>query len=59
VSESTPPRWRTGRKVGRTIYRQVGPGPSDADELVGLMDTPDLARMVVDAMNARDRESSA
>jgi hypothetical protein len=45
--------------VGRTIYRQVGPGPSDADELVGLMDTPDLARMVVDAMNARDRESSA
>lgn len=30
-------RWRTGRKVGRTIY--------DAnDRLIGVMDTPELAR---------------
>ena len=39
-------RWRTGRNVGRTIYNY--------DELVGVMDTPDLARMVVDAMNLID-----
>ena len=56
MSEPTAPRWRTGRKVGRTIYRQVGDGPSDADELVGVMDTPELARMVVDALNGRDAQ---
>lgn len=44
--------WRVGRSVGRTIYRQVGPDATKADELIGLMDTPELARMVVDAVNA-------
>jgi hypothetical protein len=32
-------RWRTGRKVGRTIYAQIGDQPSDHDPLLGLMDT--------------------
>jgi hypothetical protein len=50
----TAERWRTGRTVGRTIYRQAGDVPSKADELVGLMDTPELAAMVVAALNARD-----
>jgi hypothetical protein len=37
--------WRVGRKVGRTIY--------DAnDVLIGTMDTPELARIVVEAVNA-------
>lgn len=36
-------RWRVGRSVGRTIY--IG------DRLVGLMDTPELAQQVVDAVN--------
>lgn len=45
-------RWRTGRKVGRTVYLQTGPEPSDSDLLIGLMDTPELARTVVDAVNA-------
>jgi hypothetical protein len=42
-------QWRTGRKVGRTIYRQVGEHPSDADLLIGVMDTPELAKEVVAA----------
>lgn len=36
-------RWRTGRKVGRTIYAMLGPEPSDTDPLIGLMDTAALA----------------
>jgi hypothetical protein len=46
------PTWRTGRKVGRTIYAQMGPEPSDDDPLIGVMDTPDLAALVVLAVNA-------
>lgn len=42
---------RTGRKVGRTIYLQRGLEPSDNDELVGTMDTPELASAVVHATN--------
>jgi hypothetical protein len=45
--------WRVGRKVGRTIYAQVGDGPSDADPMIGCMDTRTLAQEVVDAHNAR------
>ncbi len=45
--------WRTGRKVGRTIYRQVGDEPSDDDPLIGVMDTPELAAEAVAAVNAR------
>lgn len=48
-------RWRTGRTVGRTIYRQTG--PSDDDELIGVMDTVELAREVVEAVN-RQRAGS-
>lgn len=43
--------WRTGRKVGRTIYAQAGREPSDVDELIGVMDTPDLAEEAVRAHN--------
>jgi hypothetical protein len=45
--------WRVGRKVGRTIYQQVGPEPSDDDVLIGVMDTPDLAWQAVAAHNFR------
>jgi hypothetical protein len=39
-----PSPWRVGRKVGRTIY--------DAnDQLIGVMDTPELAKRVVEAVN--------
>ena len=45
-------RWRTGRKLGRTIYVQVGDRPSDGDHLIGVMDTPGLAQEAVDGVNA-------
>jgi hypothetical protein len=44
--------WRTGRKVGRTIYAQIGSKPSDDDVLIGTMDLPRLAEEVVTAHNA-------
>jgi hypothetical protein len=44
-------RWRVGRKVGRTIYRQIYQQPSDADPLIGVMDTPELAARVVASVN--------
>lgn len=37
--------WRTGRKVGRTLYA--------GDELIGLMDTRELAAEVAAAVNER------
>lgn len=43
--------WRVGRKVGRTIYA-TPPGDEDG-VLIGMMDTPDLAREAVDAHNER------
>lgn len=43
--------WRVGRKVGRTIYAQSGSEPSDADQLIGVMDTPSLARAAITAAN--------
>lgn len=49
--ESTYP-WRTGRSVGRTIYA-CPPGSTyrDGETLIGLMDTPELARAAVVAHN--------
>jgi hypothetical protein len=44
-------RWRVGRHLSRTLYVQVRPEPSDADLFVGIMDSPEAARQVVDAMN--------
>jgi hypothetical protein len=49
-------RFRTGTKVGRTIYRQVSDNPDDGEELVGMMDTRELAAFAAKAMNqALDR----
>lgn len=44
-------RWRVGRKVGRTIYAQQGPEPSDDDPLIGVMDYPALAALAVECRN--------
>lgn len=43
--------WRVGRKVGRTIYAQHGPEPSDDDRLIGMLDTPELAAEAVHCHN--------
>jgi hypothetical protein len=44
-------RWRTGRKVGRTIYAQIGDEPGDHDPLIGVMDSKALAEAAVRAHN--------
>ncbi|MBI4020713.1 MAG: hypothetical protein HY369_00555 [Candidatus Aenigmarchaeota archaeon] len=46
VQEEMTPRWRVGRTVGRTLYRD--------GELVGLMDTRGLAAEIVHAMNVAE-----
>jgi hypothetical protein len=43
--------WRVGRRVGRTIYAQIGAEPSDDDVLIGVMDTPAIARAAVEGHN--------
>jgi hypothetical protein len=47
--------WRVGRKLGRTIYVQLYTLPSDDDYLIGVMDTPMLAKEAVDSHNLRLR----
>lgn len=44
--------WRTGRKVGRTIYAVVDEEPSDHDLPIGMMDTKVLANDAVRCHNA-------
>jgi hypothetical protein len=41
------PRWRVGRKLGRTLYFD--------DVCVGMVDTPELAARIVARMNERMR----
>lgn len=43
--------WRVGRKVGRTIYAQLGNEPSDNDPLIGVLDTAELADEAVRSHN--------
>lgn len=43
--------WRTGRSLGRTIYAQLGTAPSKGDAFIGIMDTPELAAIVVNDHN--------
>lgn len=43
--------WRVDRKVRRTIYAQFGDEASDADPLIGVMDTAVLALAAVKAHN--------
>ena len=43
--------YRTGRHEHRCIRVQLGPEPHDDDPLVGVMDTPELGRLVVELLN--------
>jgi len=45
-------QWRVGRKLGRTIYAQLYPEPSDDDVLIGMFDSPRLAAECVRSHNA-------
>ncbi|WUI02122.1 hypothetical protein OHR68_10030 [Spirillospora sp. NBC_00431] len=53
----THERWRPGRKVGRTLY--IHRDGEEDGELVGLVDTPELAAAICDAMNVRDSAGAA
>lgn len=44
--------WRTGRKVGRTLYGVVGDDSSDDDVLLGMLDSRLHASAVAYAHNA-------
>jgi hypothetical protein len=44
-------RLRTGRKVGRTLYFQLGPEPTDEDALLGMMDSASVAQEIVRRWN--------
>jgi hypothetical protein len=44
-------RWRVGRHLGRTIYEMVGEAPSDEDIFIGIMETKELALLVISAHN--------
>ena len=59
VEEAQPPspaeskgsgQWRAGRSIGRTLY--IG------DKCIGMVDTPELAAAIVEAMNAPSRSAS-
>ena len=45
------PLWRVGRKLGRTLYVH--------DQVVGMVDTPELAAAIVDAMNGEIAKADA
>lgn len=51
AKEALDRRWRTGRKIGRTIYAQVGSQSSDDDPVLGMMDSIALAARVVSDHN--------
>lgn len=51
MSEHTELRMRVGSSVGRTLYLQRGEEPSGLDDLVGMVDTPDLAHRIAEAWN--------
>ncbi len=51
-------RFRVGRKLGRTVYRENPDHPGEGDELIGIMDTREWGRRVVEALNAQERERS-
>lgn len=46
--------WRVGRTLGRTIYLQVSKEPSTSDTFLGIMETRELAEMVVEERKRRD-----
>lgn len=47
---------RQGRKVPRMLYHQLGTQPADNDPIIGLVDTPELAALIVAAVNAYQQD---
>lgn len=44
-------RIRQGRRVGRTLYEMRANFPDERDELIGVVDTAELAALIVTAVN--------
>jgi hypothetical protein len=49
VSAPTEELWRTGRKVGRTLYRTPLDAPDGDGELIGCLDTREAATLAAAA----------
>lgn len=45
-------RWRVGRKLGRTIYAQIGAEPALEDVVLGVLDDARIAQAICDEHNA-------
>ena len=43
--------WRTGRHLGRTVSAMPGPRASDDDQVLGMMDSRELAEEACEAHN--------
>jgi hypothetical protein len=52
TADFTSVPWRTGRKLGRTVYARTGGYDQDEDPVIGMLDTPELAEEAVEAHNA-------
>jgi hypothetical protein len=48
--------WRQGRKRGRNLYLQDGTKAADDDRFLGLMETPELAEEVCEAIRRMHSE---
>lgn len=44
-------RWRVGRKLGRTIYAQIGAEPALEDVVLGMVDDQRIAQAICDEHN--------
>lgn len=51
MTQHTELRMRVGTSIGRTLYLQRGQEPSSLDDVIGMVDTPDLARKIAEAWN--------
>lgn len=47
---------RQGRTLGRTLYMATGPEPSKSDVCIGVVDTPEIAALIVAAVNGMSDE---
>lgn len=46
-------RWRVGRKLGRTLYAQIGAEPGLEDVVLGMVDDARIAQAICDEHNAQ------
>lgn len=58
-AERSPHGWRVGRSLGRTVYRVLDPANPKGDQVLGMLDTRELASFVVDVVNATLRVTRA